>query len=214
MSRDSGAVSYVRSVERALAALSGRPFVLSPRDYARVSDWHARGVPLDLVLETISEKTARHGGASRGSGLALFAPAIEETWMAVRDGRLGAVGLPGPDGLPSLDSAVEAWRVTRSSAPVGSRLRRLLDRLLSEVEAGSPAEALDAELDRTLDSAAPEILVARIAEEALRELEPFRRRMEPGVFEATVHRSISDRLRRSLGLPRIALSRPPAKRDP
>jgi hypothetical protein len=203
---EAGAVRYVRAVERALAALASRPFVLSPRDYALISAWHARGVPLGLVLETIDEKVGRHGGPSRARGLSRLAPAIEEAWEAVRDGRFVTGAAAPADELPPLASAVEAWRRARSAAPDGSPLRLLLDGLLARHEARESPVDLDAGLDRSLPDSAPASLVARVAQESRGELEPFRKRMDPAVYEATVRRSLTDRLRRALGLPRLALT--------
>jgi hypothetical protein len=208
-----GVVPYVRAVERALAALAGRPFVLSPRDYARVTAWHARGVPLGLVIETIEEKTGRHGGASRARGLARLAPAIEEAWEAVREGRLSTSARGAGDDLPPLEAAVGAWRRARAAAADGSPLQLLLDRLLAGRDGGDPPEDLDADLDRSLPAAVPAPLLAGAAAETHRELEPFRKRMEPSVFDATSRRSLADRLRRALDLPRLALTRPPAPPD-
>jgi hypothetical protein len=103
-----------------------------------------------------------------------------------------------------------AWRRARDAAPSGSALGLLLDRLLADGESGESSEALDAELDRSLAAAAPESLVARAHADAERELQRFRERMEPAVFDATRRRSVTDRLRRALGLPRLALAHPPS----
>jgi hypothetical protein len=209
---ESGAVRYVRAVERALAALAGSPFVLSPRDYALVSAWHARGIPLGLVLETIEDTARRHGGSLPARGLSRVVPAIEEAWETVRDGRLVTGAAAAAGDLPSLALAVDAWKRARSAAPDGSSLRLLLDALLARHEAGESPADLDARLDESLPDAAPAPLLARVAEESRGELEPFRKRMDPAVFEATARRSRSDRLRRVLGLPRLALTSAPPSR--
>ncbi len=198
---------YVRAVERALGALDPRPFVLSARDFARVTDWHARGVPLGLVLEVLSEKNRQApGGLSAGRALARIAPAVEEAWQTVREGRIPALpdAVAGP--LPPIARAIDAWRRARDAAP-GTPLAALLGRLLERQESGQPTERLDAELDLSLAAAAPAALVSRAESDAERELGPFRRRMEASAFEATRRRSVVDRLRRTLDLPRLALTR-------
>jgi hypothetical protein len=139
--------------------------------------------------------------------LAKLAPAVEETWEAVREGRASRFreAVDGP--LPTLLDATAIWGRTRDASAVGSPLRALLDGLLARGAGGTPPEDLDAELDRSLPLAVPEAVLAEAEAATCRELAPFRRRMEIGVFEATHCRSVADRLRRSLGLPRLMLTR-------
>ncbi len=209
---DTGIISYARAIESALAALDGRPLVLSPRDFVLISAWHARGVPIGLVLETIAERSRAPGRAPTARrALARFAPAVEETWEAVREGRASRFPEAADGPLPTLLDATASWGRTRDASPVGSPLRALLDGLLARGASGTPPEVLDAELDGSLPLAVPEAVLAEAETATGRELAPFRRRMETGVFEATRLRSVADRLRRSLGLPRLMLTRPEAR---
>ncbi len=199
---------YVRAVERALAALDSRPFVLSARDFARVSDWYARGIPLGLVREVLDEKSRRApGGLPAGRALSKIAPAIEEAWQAVLEGRLGATAVPQAEPLPTIDRAIDAWRRARDAA-TGTPLEALIRALLARGASGDRPEDLDAELDLALPAAAPPAIVEQVEAETTRDLEPFRKRMEASVFDATRRRSVADRLRRALDLPRLALTRP------
>jgi hypothetical protein len=199
----------VRAVERALVALDNRPFVLSARDFARVSDWHARGIPLGLVREVLDDKTRRApGGLAAGRALSKIAPAVEEAWQAVREGRLGATAVPQADPLPPIDRALDAWRRARDAA-AGTPLGALLESLLVRHASGDRPESVDAELDLGLAAAAPPAILAQVEAETARALAPFRKRMEASVFDATRRRSIADRLRRALDLPRLTLTRQP-----
>ena len=209
MRKGAGAVRYVRAVERALADLDNRPFVLSARDFARVSDWYARGIPLGLVREVLDDKTRRApGGLAASRALSKIAPAVEEAWQAVREGRLAATDVPAADPLPPIDRALDAWQRARDAA-AGTPLGRLLESLLARHASGDRPEGVDAELDLALAAAAPPAILAEVEAEAARDLAPFRKRMEASVFDATRRRSIADRLRRALDLPRLTLTRQP-----
>ena len=202
-------MGYVRAIERVLAERAGRPFVLSPRDFARVSDWYARGIPLGLVLEALHETAGREGAARqrRGAGLGSVARAVEEAWEAVRDGRVLRGAGSEAEPLPRFETALGTWRRVLAEAAEGSPMHSLLGRLLALSDRGSSPQELDASLDAEIAFAAPPPLVARVEGEADRELAPFRKRMAPAVFEATFRRSVVDRLRRALDLPRLALTR-------
>lgn len=97
---------YARALERALAAASGRAVVLSPRDFALLTDWLARGVPLALVLEQVEHRKAKGRDVK---SLASIAGAVEQAWSAVVDGRMGgtpAAGTPAPAATrPAVDDA-------------------------------------------------------------------------------------------------------------
>ena len=124
--------TYARAVEEALNRARGRPAVLSPRDWARVADWSARGVPLSVVLEALEETAARlrhRGNALRG--LALVAPAVEETWRAIADGR-PAPGCAAPSAVPG----AEAWREAGEGRPPEDALARWLAGARVRIQAG------------------------------------------------------------------------------
>ena len=49
----SGARHYAREIEKHWTALLERPVVLGERDWRLISDWHAREIPLGLILEAM-----------------------------------------------------------------------------------------------------------------------------------------------------------------
>lgn len=147
------AARYARALERALAEASGRAVVLSPRDFALLSGWFARGVPLALVLEQIED---RKGKGRDVRSLASITRAVEAAWSAVVDGRVGAqpvenVAAPArPEGLAvddatllddaspeavaeaerAADRALAPWRARMTPAAfAATRRRAILDRL-------------------------------------------------------------------------------------
>lgn len=199
-----GLGAYARAIERALGRLRGRPVVLSPKDWELVTDWHQRGVPAGLVLEVAEEASARTGGGGGGPPrtLAYLAPAVEEAFRVVADGRRRNV--IAPSGAPT--AAIEAvWRrvAEESLLPrLGGVLRDLLDRR----EAGESASAVDDALDLALPGLAPADLLSAVEADVERALEPYRGRLDAGAFEKSRNRAVLERLRRHLGLPRLVFA--------
>ena len=189
--------AYARAIEEALARARGRPAVLSPRDWARVADWCARGVPLPVVLEALEAAAAR--ARRRGTevrGLALVAPAVEESWQAVARGRIGTPGV-----APLRPGADDVWRQARAGRPDDDALARWLDGARARLEDGEAPDALEEELDRSLPELASEPQRAKANSEVDRALSGFRGRMSDETFAATRRRALSDALRRALALP-------------
>ena len=189
--------AYARAVEEALARVRGRPSVLSPRDWARVADWCARGVPLPLVLEALDEvasRMRRRGGEVRG--LALVAPAVEESWRTVERGR------PGPPAdAPASEEPAASWRRARDGRSEKDALARWLEEADARLQAGTAVTVLEEELDHLLPDLAGDARAAQVSGDVDRALAPFRARMTEEVFTATRLRALRDGLRRALGLP-------------
>jgi hypothetical protein len=200
--------AYARAVEKSFSALRGRPVILSPRDWSLVADWHARGIPLRLVLEVLGEvgEARKRRGADPPRSLAYLAPAVEEASAVFLSGRMADPDEPpGAAEGPAGTTAFSAWeRSARQGAgtPLGAILRSLLERRRE----GEDTSVLDRELDAALPDAVETELRAEAEREALAALAPFRRRMPPEAWEATRRRAEADHLRRRLGLPRLALS--------
>jgi len=197
--------SYARTVERRWVRLCERAVILSERDWALIEDWHRRGIPLQIVVEAIDAAEERRrrgrGGARPPRGLAYIAPAVEEAWRAVVEGRATAGGAAG-DGGPAAAGAA-AWRERLDAEPAGSPLRGLLAALLDALDSGEPAREIDARLDREVASAAPEALRREVEEEVAHELETYRGRMRRDTLATTRRCAVVHRLRVRLGLPRL-----------
>ncbi len=207
-----GPGSYARAIEQALSRLRQRPVVLSPRDWALVSDWFSRGIPLALVLEVLedaAERSRRRHALQGPRSLAYVAAAVEESWQAIVEGRGGRAGKTASP-LPSLDRARERWAATASRSETGRPLRDALDGLLRRLDTGLSPESADREIDETITALCPGDLLARVDAEIDAELRRFRDRMKPDVLAATRGRARIDRLRRELDLPKLALSDPEA----
>ncbi len=203
--RGGGARAYARAVQRAVEAQIGRPSVLSPRDWAYLSDWFARGVPLDIVFDALSEAT-RPRRSPRRLSLGHLAPAVEEAHRAWVEGK-AIVRDTAESPLPSREEVQAIW--SAAAARCGERLKDAIEGSTAILRRGGDAERADDALDDALPGCAPPGLSDRARAEAGRALAPFRGRMSAPAFEETLRRAVADRLRRLLGLPRVALTRPP-----
>ncbi len=201
-----GSHAYARRIERALAEVREGPVVLSPRDWRLISEWYERNIPLAVVLESL-EAAAAAGSRSRSAlargGLGVVARAVDEAWRTIREGLAsGAHAGPGPAG--ETVAPIEAWRATcrrTSHLP----LARLLEELVHRFERGEPAAALDQALDARLDEACEPGVAAAARAAARDELASYRERMSAEAFATSLRRAVVDRLRRDLGLPRLAM---------
>ncbi len=187
---------YAREIERQWSRILDRPVVLSPKDWALISDWHAREIPLSLILESIrylAQTPVRRAPRS----LAYLAPAVEEAWGVVVEGRRPR----GPRLLQHTADGVTLWRQRLETETGASPLGGLLLELLGARDAGEPADALDRRLDEQLPSAVSDDLLSTTRQRVDAELAPFRDRMDASTFDQTRRAAIVDRLRRALGLP-------------
>jgi hypothetical protein len=206
--RRHGASSFARAVESRLESILKRPVVLSPRDWTTLAGWHARGIPLPLVLETLQEVAARKGGGQARS-LRYFVRAVEESWQAVLDGRAirhrGAASGTSAGG----ESREAPWSAKTRPGERPPSLERLLEDLSKALARGTDPAVIDETLDRALaeGSIAPEIHRAS-RQEALEALGNYRGRMSAAAWDKTLRRAVVERMRRSLGLPRLRPSRP------
>jgi hypothetical protein len=200
-----GLGAYARALEQALSRARERPVVLSPRDWGLVADWHAREIPLAVVLEELGEASRRSRSRGRTPGprsLAYIAAAVEESWSLIlaERTRLTGTGLASSRGL---SSARDAWERAARQAGQESDLGRLLSDLLGRLDGGASPAEVDAMLDDRLIECVPQARVARLEHEVGAELGAFRDRMPARGYERTRRRALLERLRRGLGLPRI-----------
>jgi hypothetical protein len=126
--------------------------------------------------------------------------------MTVRDGRAIAPG-GGTETLTSPDEARQRWERALSALEPHSPLAELLLRCLEHLSAGEDPARVDAELDARLATSSPGEALAMAEKASDRDLRPFRARMSVEAYQATRARSVVDRLRVALGLPRLALTR-------
>jgi hypothetical protein len=197
-------------VERAWSELLGRPAVVSPREFEAIEGWRRRGIPLTVVLEVIAAFGKRRS-VPAPKALTALTRAVDEAWSAVAAGRAG----PSlADARPERSEALHAWEEALGRCREGDPLRALLTRLLDDAMQGESGLVLDDRLDASLPGAVPEELLASATARTEQALADFRRRMSAGEFRSTFVRALADRLRETLGLPRLALTRLDPSRQP
>ncbi len=197
-----GLARFARAIERRWARCLDRPVVLSPRDWARITDWHARGIPLQLVLEAIDAafEPRRRGRAARPRALSYLAPSVEESFQVLIDGRRATGAARSARALVPLD----AWRKRRESEPAGSALAELLERLVRAAESGRAADSIDAALDDSIVAAASADLVHEAERAAERDRARLRGRVPDPELERARSSAVASWLRKRLGLPRLS----------
>jgi len=186
--------AYAREIERVWSDLQGRPVVLSPKDWTLITEWHARGVPLSLIHDAVA--AVRENSREPPRGLAYLAPAVEEAFSLVLDGRRRAA----PAAAPPREPPIASWRRFEREAE-DSPAARLVRELLAALDAGEDPVALDGRLDRELPGVVGAAVRDEITSVVEAELAPFAERMAPAVLDETVRSAVVFRLRRRLGLP-------------
>lgn len=194
---------YLRAVESAWAKLTGRPVVVSPREFETIDGWRRRGIPLAIVLEALKAAGSRRSGRPPRS-LNALTHTVEDAFAVVAAGRIQTtVGAP----VPARADIRLAWESALSRCAADFRLRALLSKLLAEEAEGKDSAALDASLDASLPGAVTEAQLAQASEETRNRLAEFRARMSDEEFRATFDRARIERLRLMLALPRASLTR-------
>lgn len=173
-----------------------------------MAGWHARGIPLGIVLEVLEDLFSKKRKTAPPRSLAYVAGAVEEAWEAIRSGRI----VPSPEAEASRGKdPIELWRRARDDPASPSALRQLLDRLIREVEAGKERRLADRVLDEALVSVAPPTMVAQASAEAEGALEEGGETPSDRDFRRSPAAVIVERLRRRIGLPRLAREEPSSR---
>ena len=193
---------YARGVERMWQRGFGTSRILSRKDWELLLDWHDRGIPLNIVEEAVQAATERPTRGSSPRSLGYLAPAVEQAWQVIVDGRLEGATERTAASDPALE-VLGRWRSRRDAEAAGSGLAGLLDELLGRAEAGESPEMLDRSLEQSLPEVAPEELLRRCRDEVDARLAPFESRMGPEALRVTRHRAWVELLRRALDLPRL-----------
>ncbi|HEX9428555.1 MAG TPA: hypothetical protein VGA64_12295 [Candidatus Polarisedimenticolia bacterium] len=226
---------YVRAIEEEFVRRRGAALLLSPKDWALITEWREAGVPLRLVLQALANVfdsfALRAPGGRRINSLSycrqevLALHELHNSLRGVEAGRPAAEPTAAGAGRLLVRHLGRLHRrlrlaMTRASnegrdvlvgaiALCGSELTRLR----AEARTGSVDPLrLDAEL-RALDAGLLEAgraalsaeAIARIDGEADRALASDRPRMTPAAYHATRAAFLSRALRESLSLPRLTL---------
>ena len=210
---------YYAAAEAAFVRRRGTPFLLSPKDFALLKEWHALGVPLEAVESGIEEAFARReerGGVGRVNSLSYCRDAVLEAWerraeTARGKGSAGAADAVDAGGalkrLASDLASVAAARpdLVAELESAARSLARLEGSGKSPEEIESSLAGLDRRLAKALAEALPETERAELDAEAEKMLAGAGARMDAVTLDKTSRALKRRLLRERLALPRLSL---------
>ena len=213
--------AYFAAAEAAFIRRRGTPFLLSPRDFALLTEWRALGVPIEAIEQGIDEAFSRReerGAVGRVNSLSYCRDAVLAAWdrraeTAVGRGTGRARAPDEPDREMALSALSGRLAEIASARPdlepaIAPVLRSLARLAGSGRDAASIEDALsrlDKKLATVLDLALPAAEKARIDEEVAAHLARARVRLDDETSARTARALRRRALRELLGLPRLSL---------
>jgi len=210
---------YYQAAEAAFIRRRGTPFLLSPRDFARLKEWRALGVPIEAIeqgIETAFARREERQARGRVNSLGYCADAVLEAWERRAESSVGrGGGRPGrepdiPGTLRELAGSLEQLALRRPdlAAPLEAASRSI-ERLAGSGKSAGEIETSLARLDKRLAGALSEALPdperERLDATVRTALSRANMLMDAEAAERT-RRALSRRtLREVLDLPRLTL---------
>ena len=198
------AVRYFSEAEKYFSLRFGRPLLLSPRDVAKVEEWHAMGIPLRAVKRGIDRRFERLDPSRRRKAvvLAFCENAVLDEWENMRAQGEGARRKEKRKISPkqSLERYVRRLERARKkskadwAAALFEELRGESEKALAAKKAPT-AEKFAARLERRilkfLKARAPKERLDRARGKIAKALAPYRPRMDEAVYrEALEHQTL------------------------
>jgi hypothetical protein len=222
--------NYFTEIEENFQRRRGSLLLLSTLDWALIETWREAGVPLEAVLRGIDDAFDKYdarkgkGRLRRINGLAYCAQAV---MAAVEDMQEAAVGSAAkaetvPEGFEQeriaahLEGCAQRMRAVPAGTPAAAYLAVAapsLEALAGEARRQKPhlqeleaqLTAIEEKLFATLVAATPEDDLLTLQQQASRELEPYRRRMQAMQIRQIERQFLHKRLLERLSLPRLSL---------
>lgn len=210
---------YYAAAEAAFIRRRGTPFLLSPKDFALLTEWRALGVPVEAIEQGIDDafsKRAEREAAGRVNSLSYCRDAVLAAWERRSDAAVGR-GTGRASQEPDTAAALTALarrlaeigaarpELAPAIAPTAKSLARLAD---SGKDAAAVEDAL-ARLDRKLAAALLEALPAsdkeRVEAGVAAQLARARVRLDDDTAEKTARALRRRAVREAVGLPRLSL---------
>ncbi|HYR27915.1 MAG TPA: hypothetical protein VEU30_05585 [Thermoanaerobaculia bacterium] len=179
---------YFNDIEGHFAMRRGTPFVVSPKDWALMKEWHEAGIPLPVVIEAIDSVFDKQDAKDKKiNGLRYVRHAVKELWNERKELQVGASeSAPEEDPLPLLEALAEAV-----PAEFGPRIRALI------------SEKSVPRIEEKLMEVEEELLTALATEELREEA----RTMSAGAGQRTEDATLRRLVREKFALPRLTLFR-------
>lgn len=211
--------AYFAAAEAAFIRRRGTPFLLSPKDFALLTEWRALGVPIEAIEHGIDDAFSRReerGSVGRVNSLSYCRDAILGAWERRAEAAIGrgtGRAADEPDAQQAL--AALAARLAEIAAarpelePAIAPVLRSLSRLSSSGRDAAAVEDSLARLDKRLASAVDEALPAadrtRLDEDVAAQLSRARVRMDDEAADKTARALRRRAIREAVGLPRLSL---------
>ena len=217
--------NYFTEIEERFQQRRGSLLMLSTLDWALIESWREAGVPLEAVLRGIDEAFDKHdaqkirakGRMRRINGLAWAAQSVMLAAEAAVEASTGMHPVTGEDERESGFEVerVSAYLLRNAAAIERSGLQPALAERLRELAASAGEKGLE-ELDRSLTvleekmfagllAEAPEEELFGLREQAVRELAPYRGKMQAVQIKQVQQQFLQKRLLEARGLPRLSL---------
>jgi hypothetical protein len=117
---------YFTEIESHFAMRRGTPFVVNPKDWALMQEWHAAGIPLPVVIEAIDSVFDRFDAKNRKvNGLSFCKYAVKELWQERKELQIGAEGASPEENVEPLLQELAARLETTPAASFAARVRAL-----------------------------------------------------------------------------------------
>lgn len=213
---DSG---YFAAAEAAFIRRRGTPFLLSPKDFALLTEWRSLGVPIEAIEQGIDDAFARReerGAAGRVNSLSYCRDAVLLAWERRAEAAIGR-GTGRSAEEPEAGSALTALAARLSELasvrpelePALASAAKSVSRLAASGKDPAAAEDALARLDKRLAGALYDALPAlereRVDAEVSAQLARARVRLDDETAEKTARALRRRAVREALSVPRLSL---------
>ncbi|MEP7132487.1 MAG: hypothetical protein ABI914_04935 [Acidobacteriota bacterium] len=213
---DSG---YFAAAEAAFIRRRGTPFLLSPKDFALLTEWRSLGVPIEAIEQGIDDAFARReerGAAGRVNSLSYCRDAVLLAWERRAEAAIGR-GTGRSAEEPEASSALTALAARLSELasvrpelePALKSAAKSVSRLAASGKDPAAAEDALARLDKRLAGALYDALPApereRVDAEVSAQLARARVRLDDETAEKTARALRRRAVREALSVPRLSL---------
>lgn len=213
--------AYVAALEAALTRARGREIALVGHEFVLAQAWHAAGVPLELVLQTLSE----HATKVRAPSLEYLRRHVEARVRRSRSPLAPNAPAPHPEEVPGAGVApaavgvardwlarLRAWlagqEAVRGPDARSGALRERVETLAAWLQAAPEAHAIDAALEALDDDVSGMALhvcgaatLERFRAEAARSVARQRGRLDERALEEALARYVRRRARAACDVP-------------
>ncbi|HJZ13095.1 MAG TPA: hypothetical protein VJ521_13145 [Acidobacteriota bacterium] len=221
---------YFRVIEDYFLQKRGNPMLLSPKEWALISEWHALGIPREVVLRGIDRAFERREEEERSSTTLRYCrPLVRSEYKRYLKSQTGKTpALQDREQakdvgtyLRSLFELLEqssSYARSQDNATLADFLAQEKEKLSREVvepflnnqandlqRVENQLTLLEKEIEQVLLQMISEEQLERIKEETMRELKTFQDKLELPVYQEMLRRGLIKSIRKLYNIPRLSL---------